>query len=213
MVNYEILPGMVPALLVTLAEGESVLSENGVMLYKDDSVKVSRRLLQGNILEKFERKTLGGMPFFITEFIGPGSVAFSRDGKGEIRDFELKAGEIVDIAEGSLLCFEPSVSYDMRYMGGTLRPGRMIGRWMDRLTGPGKMVIHGYGNIVSFDMEKGEEMIVDYGSLLMKHSSVSETPFNHPLGHGIMGHVESFEVLKLSGQGKVLLQSIDYYKI
>ncbi len=207
--KFETLNGYVPAVLVTLNESESVFAEHGIMLYKDQSVTVGRRSIGGNFLEKMERKGLGDIPFIVAEFKGPGSVAFSRDGKGEIRDIEIPAGVTMDVAEGSLLCATDSIKYDMYYIKGTMRLGRMVGRWMDRLTGPGTAVIHGYGNIISFNLDNGESIVVDYGALLMKHSTVRERTFNQPLGHGLMGHVESFEVLELTGPGSIMLQSID----
>jgi uncharacterized protein (AIM24 family) len=209
-VELETVAGLVPALLATLGPGESVYCENGIMLYKDTPVTVGRKQIPGGgLLKTLERTTFGGLPFFLTEFTGPGSVAFSRDGVGEIRLIDLAAGEEIDVAEGSLLCADARIAYDMVYVKGTHRPGRMVGFWMDRLRGPGKVALHAHGNIISMGLDKGEKITSDFGGLLYKSGSVSAAAFNQPFGGGLLGKLESFEVLELTGPGKVALQTVD----
>lgn len=208
--ELETLKGMVPAVLATLGPQESVYCEHGIMLYKDPSVSVGRKTIQsGGIFATMKRETFGGIPFFLAEFTGPGSVAFSRDGVGEIRDIELAPNEVLDVAEGSLLCAENRIPYDMLYVQGTHRVGRMLGFYMDRLMGPGKIALHGFGNIISMTLAAGEKVTCDYGALLFKSGSVTAKSMNLPFGSGLLGKLEAYEVLELVGPGKVALQSID----
>ncbi len=208
--ELETLKGVVPAALATLAAQESVYCEHGIMLYKDPSVTVGRKTIQsGGLLSTMKRTTVGGIPFFLAEFTGPGSVAFSRDGIGEIRDLELADNEVLDVAEGSLLCAENRIPYDMIYVKGTNRIGRMLGFFMDRLRGPGKIALHGFGNIISMTLAARETMTCDYGALLYKSGTVEAKSLNLPFGSGLLGKLESYEVLELVGPGKVALQSID----
>ncbi|MCI4335801.1 MAG: AIM24 family protein [Thermoplasmata archaeon] len=208
--ELETLKGMVPAVLATLAPQESIYCEHGIMLYKDPSIGVGRKTIQsGGLLSTMKRTAVGGVPFFMAEFTGPGSVAFSRDGIGEIRDIELAPNEVLDVAEGSLLCAENRIPYDMIYVKGTNRIGRMMGFWMDRLTGPGKIALHGYGNIISMTLAAHELVTCDYGAVLFKSASVEARAKNLPFGSGLIGKLESYEVLELVGPGKVALQSID----
>jgi uncharacterized protein (AIM24 family) len=209
-VELETLKGLVPAVLATLAPQESVYCEHGIMLYKDPTVSVGRKTIQsGGMLQTMKRTTVGGIPFYLAEFTGPGSVAFSRDGVGEIRDIELAPNEVLDIAEGSLVCAENRIPYDMLYVKGTHRVGRMLGFWMDRLVGPGKIALHGYGNIISMTLAEKEQITCDYGALLFKSGSVQAVSKNLPFGGGFLGKLESYEVLELIGPGKVAIQSID----
>lgn len=208
--ELETLKGVVPAVLATLAPQESVYCEHGIMLYKDPTVTVGRKTVQsGGMFGSIKRTTVGGIPFFLSEFTGPGSVAFSRDGVGEIRDIELAPNEVLDIAEGSLLCAENRIPYDMIYVKGTNRIGRMLGFFMDRLRGPGKIALHGFGNIISMTLAARETMTCDYGALLYKSGTVEAKSLNLPFGSGLLGKLESYEVLELVGPGKVALQSID----
>ncbi len=208
--ELETLKGVVPAVLATLGPQESIYCEHGIMLYKDPPVTVGRKTIQsGGVLSAAKRTAVGGIPFFLAEYTGPGSVAFSRDGLGEIRDLELAPNEVLDVAEGSLLCAENRIPYEMFYVAGTNRVGRMLGFWMDRLTGPGKLALHGYGNIISMTLGERETVTCDYGALLFKSGSVSAKSRNLPFGSGLLGKLESYEVLELTGPGKIALQSID----
>ncbi|MGI0070750.1 MAG: AIM24 family protein [Thermoplasmata archaeon] len=208
--QLETLKGIVPAVLATLAPQESIYCEHGIMLYKDPSVTVGRKTIQsGGAFGSVQRSTIGGIPFFLSEFTGPGSVAFSRDGVGEIRDIELAPGEVLDVAEGSLLLAENRIPYEMLYVQGTHRLGRMIGFWMDRLTGPGKIALHGYGNVISMTLGPNEKVTSDYGALLYKSGSVQARSLNLPFGGGLLGKLEAYEVLELIGPGKVALESVD----
>lgn len=191
--ELETLKGTVPAILATLGPPESVYCEHGTMRYKDPTVSVGRKTISsGGFLQSAKRSTCGGISFFLSEFTGPGSVAFSRDGVGKIRDLELAPGEVLDVAEGSLLLAEDRIPYDMIPVQGTHRVGRMLGSWMDRLTGPGRVVCPGHGNILGFDLKPEESMDIDHGSLLRSDPTVKIRAVNQPLGGGRTGHALSF---------------------
>jgi uncharacterized protein (AIM24 family) len=209
-VELECLPGLVPTVLVTLAPNEAIYGEHGIMLFKDPPVGVSRKTIQGGgLLQTLERTTVGGIPYFLTEFTGPGHVGLSRDGTGEVRLLDLAANQTIDVAEGSLICADARIHYGMEYVKGTHRPGRMSGLWLDRLTGPGKVAVHGYGNIISMTLAPRETIHTDMGGMLWKDSGVAAKTVNLPFGGGLLGKLEAYEVLELTGPGQVAIQSID----
>jgi hypothetical protein len=43
--QLEVVPGIVPSILATLGPSDAVFAEHGIVLYKDDPVKVSRRTI------------------------------------------------------------------------------------------------------------------------------------------------------------------------
>ena len=43
--QLEVVPGIVPSILASLGPGESVFAEHGIVLYKEDPVKVDRRVI------------------------------------------------------------------------------------------------------------------------------------------------------------------------
>lgn len=200
----------VPIALVSLNPGEQIYCEAGLMVYSDPSVGFRYRFLtQGGAFATMKRTLVGGIPFYLHEYTGPGYVAFSRFRPGEMRTLELAAGRTVDVAEHSLLLATQSVQYDTQYVAGTGRIGRMMGFWLDRLSGPGTVVYQGHGNILNFKLAAGEAMDIDHGALLMKDASVTVKAYNQPLGGGLAGHALSFEALRVEGPGELYLQTVD----
>lgn len=200
----------VPAALVQLNAGEEIYCEAGLMVYADPTVRFAiRPFTQGGLGQILRRTMVGGLPFFFHVYQGPGYAAFSRFSPGEVRILELAPGQIVDIAEHSLLVASNTVQYTTSYVQGTGRIGRMVGFWMDRLTGPGTIVYHGHGNILGFDLKPGESMDIDHGGLLRKDANVSVRAFNQPLGGGLTGHALSFEALHVEGPGRLEIQTVD----
>lgn len=200
----------IPVALVQLDPNEEIVCEGGLMVYSDPSIRLGiRAFTQGGVGQVLRRTMFGGLPFFLHVYQGPGYVAFSRFRPGEIRKLDLAPGQTVDVAEHSLLVATNTVQYTTYYVPGTGRIGRMIGFWMDRLTGPGTVVYHGHGNILGFDLKAGESMQVDHGALLRKDATVNVRSFNQPLGTGLAGHALSFEALHVEGPGRLELQTVD----
>jgi uncharacterized protein (AIM24 family) len=202
--------GHVPNALTELEAGEQVYCEAGVMVYCDPTVQFHMRpMIQGGIMRSLKRSMIGGVPFYMHTYLGPGYAAFSRSEPGEVRVIELAAGQQLDVAEHSLLLASSTVQYDTIYVKGTGRIGRMIGFWMDRLTGPGTIAIHGHGNILSFALDDKEVFDVDHGAVLLKDASVQMQAFNQPLGGGLMGATLSYEAMRIKGPGQLMLQTMD----
>ena len=203
--KMEVVPGIVPSILATLGPNESIYAEHGIVLYKEDPVRVGRKTIKsGGLLSSFKRTTVGGIPFFLTEFTGPGCAAFSRDGVGEVRILELKSGETLDVGEGSLICAENSVSYEAIYVKGT--SGRM-GLWFDQLSGPGQVAIHAYGNFVTLKLAVRETIVAEKGSILYKTPTMPLTPFIQRVGSGLAGRMFSQEMYVIEGPGTIGLQT------
>ena len=69
--QLEVVPGIVPSVLATLGQGESVFAEHGIVLYKEDPVQVGRKNIHSKgLLSTLKRTTVGGLPFFMAEFTG-----------------------------------------------------------------------------------------------------------------------------------------------
>lgn len=202
--------GYIPNALVELAPGERAFCEAGVVVYQDPSITFHQKAFtQGGMAKVLKRTLIGGIPYYQHSYIGPGYAAFSRASPGEVRIVELAPGEIVDVAEHSLLLASDTVQYDVIYVKGTGRIGRMVGFWMDRLTGPGTIAVHGHGNILSFTLAPGETFDVDHGGVLLKDDRIQMQAFNQPLGGGLLGSAMSYEAMRITGPGRLWLQTLD----
>lgn len=202
--------GFVPSVLTELGPGEEVFCEAGVMVYCDPSIDFRMRpFVQGGIAKTLKRNLVGGIPFYMHTFTGPGYAAFSRAGPGEVRILELAQGESIDVAEHSLLLASKSVQYDTFYVPGRGGLGRLAGFWMDRVTGPGTVAIHGHGNILSFTLAPNETFDIDHGGILMKDPTVQMEAFLQHLGGGLTGGALAYSALRTRGPGRLLLQTLD----
>jgi uncharacterized protein (AIM24 family) len=208
--QVEVKGEFIPVALATLGPGEQIFCEGGLMVFSDPTIGFGIRwMTQGGVLGAMKRTLVGGLPFQLHEYTGPGYVAFSRFRPGETRVVTLDAGKAVDVAEHSLLLATNGIGYETFYVAGTGRIGRMIGFWMDRLTGPGTFAFQGHGNILKFTLAEKEAMDIDHGALLMKDASVTVRAYNQPLGGGLVGHALSFEALRVEGPGEIYLQTVD----
>jgi uncharacterized protein (AIM24 family) len=199
----------IPVALVKLGPGEEIFCESGLDVYMDPTIQPQLKAIRQGGFGGAVRRMVGGIPYHQVTFTGPGYVALSRAGPGEVRTVTLAAGETIDVAEGSLLCATESVRYDIEYVRGTGRIGRMIGFFLDRLSGPGTVALHGHGNILSFTLPADELVQVDHGALLLKDATVQVRSFNQPVGGGLLGHAMSFEALEVKGPGRLWLQTLD----
>jgi uncharacterized protein (AIM24 family) len=204
-VELEVVPGIVPSVLATLEKGEAVFAEHGIVLYKEDPVGVGRKNIhtQG-FLSTLKRTTVGGLPYFMTEFTGPGHACFSRDGVGEVRIMELGPGETLDVAEGSLVCADNRIGYEVIHVKGA--PG-WGGMWMDQLVGPGKCALHAYGNFITMRLGPQETVVCERGSILHKTPGMVLEPHIQRVGSGLTGRAFAQEMYIVHGPGTVGLQT------
>ena len=77
-VVYHIEGELVPSLTLELMS-VPVYFEHHVLLWKDPSIQIGVKSLRGAF-----KRVISGMPIFMTEANGPGRIAFSRDGVGQI---------------------------------------------------------------------------------------------------------------------------------
>ena len=97
-VTYHLDGELVPVLTVELSPGTSVYFEHHVILWKHPSVNIGIRAMKGAI-----KRMMAGMQVFVTEAVGPGQIAFSRDGAGHIVPIHMKAGEELHVREHQFL--------------------------------------------------------------------------------------------------------------
>src|SRR5271156_5964791 len=92
-VTYHIQGELVPALHIELAQ-EPVYFEHYILLWKDPRVEIQLMSLKGAF-----KRMVAGMPLIMTQAIGPGRIAFSRDGVGHVFALHFTQGESIDVRE------------------------------------------------------------------------------------------------------------------
>jgi uncharacterized protein (AIM24 family) len=164
--------GVVPVAEVTLAPADSVFFEHHAMLWKDETVPMSVMSTPGGA-----KRLLSGLPFVLSVARGPGRVALSRDAEGELVVMPIDPPAEVDVREHALVLATGTLTYSFEKLPGVramLAAG--TGMYLDRYvaeSGPGLMVLHGYGNVFQRALGQGESIQVDPGAFLYKDSSVT----------------------------------------
>ncbi|MSV29393.1 MAG: TIGR00266 family protein [Bryobacterales bacterium] len=128
--NY---PGRIQAF--SLGAGQSVMAQRHAFLFAQTTVQLNVALVK-----KLGAGLLGGEGFVLEKLTGPGQVFIH--GGGDFVEFELQAGEGLQVDTGCIVAFDESVDYDIQYVGGiktALFGGE--GLFLATLTGPGKVIV------------------------------------------------------------------------
>jgi len=118
-----------------LADGRSILVQR-------DSFLLAQTTVQLNIAftKKLGVGFFGGEGFILEKLTGPGSVFIH--GGGDFVEFQLGAGEVLQVDTGCIVAFEEGVSYDIQFVGGiktAIFGGE--GLFLATLTGPGRAIV------------------------------------------------------------------------
>jgi uncharacterized protein (TIGR00266 family) len=126
-------PGRIQAF--ELPAGKSWLVQRDSFLLAQHSVQLNIALVK-----KLGAGFFGGEGFILERLTGPGTV-FIHAG-GDHLEFDLQAGETLQVDTGCVVGFEESVNYDIQFVGGiktAIFGGE--GLFLTTLTGPGKVLV------------------------------------------------------------------------
>jgi uncharacterized protein (AIM24 family) len=158
------------------------------------------------------KRMVAGMPIFMTEAQGPGEIAFSRDGAGQIMPLHLSAGQGVAVREHQFLAATGNLDYTFTRIRGL---SNMLfgssGFFVDefRATG-GEAVLwlHGYGNVFEKALGAGEQIDLEPGGWVYRDSSVRMDIQVFGLKTGIFGGSGQLVFNRFTGPGRVGIQSM-----
>lgn len=205
-VTYHIEGELVPVLHLELSH-TPVYFEHHILLWKDPQVPIELKPMRGAL-----KRVLAGMPIFMTSARGPGRIAFSRDGAGQVFALHLSPGESVDVREHQFLAATDSVDFTfnrVRGIANMLLGG--TGFFIDTFTATaadGILWLHGYGNVFEVELLPGEQIDIEPGGWIYKSPTVSmETVFQR-LATGLFASGGQIAWNRFTGPGKIALQSM-----
>lgn len=118
-----------------LAPGQSILAQRDAFICAESTVQLNIALVKRLGVGLF-----GGEGFILEKLTGPGNV-FIHAG-GDFVEFNLNAGESVQVDTGCIVAFDEAVQYDIQLAGGiktAIFGGE--GLFLATLTGPGRVII------------------------------------------------------------------------
>ena len=199
---------------IMLKPGQEIYAEAGKMVYKTANVHWETRMSGGSIGDKLLgaiRRTVMGESIFLTYFRadGPGEVGFAGHYPGKLAVFDLEPGRSVLAQRDAFVLAESGVQLTValvKRLGAGFFGGE--GFILERLTGPGKVFIHGGGDFVEFNLNMGETLQVNTGCIVAFDESVT---YDIELAGGIKTALfggEGFFLATLTGPGRVIVQSM-----
>lgn len=126
-------PGRIQAF--DLKAGQSILAQRDSFVCAQATARVDIAFVK-----KIGSGLFGGEGFILEKISGPGT-AFIHAG-GDFVEFELKAGEVLQVDTGCIVAFDESVDYDVQFAGGiktAIFGGE--GLFLATLRGPGRVIL------------------------------------------------------------------------
>ena len=206
---YRIEGELLPALHVALDGSTPVMFENHVLFWKQPQIDVRMRKMKGTF-----KRMISGMPIFMTEATGEGQIAFSRDDPGHVFPVHLAADQTLLVRENQFVAATSNLDFTYERAGGW---GSMIfgqqGFFITRFTassGEAVLWLHAYGNAFEVDLKPGEVIDVEPGAWIYRQDSVGYSQQVFGLKTGLLGGKGNFVFNRMTGPGRVALQSGRY---
>lgn len=207
-VTYHLEGELVPVLHIELS-GTPIYFEHHVLLWKHPQVDIGVKSLAGAF-----KRVLSGMPIFMTQAKGPGHIAFSRDGPGQILPMHLSRGQSLDVREHQFLAATDSIDFTFKSIRGFANMlFSQSGLFIDTFTArtDGVVWLHGYGNVFEVTLGAGEQFDVEPGGWVYKDPSVSLETELMQLSTGLFASGGQLVFNRFTGPGRLGIQSMYYH--
>ena len=212
--RYSIEGGSLPAVIIQLDSGETILSEAGGRTWSRGPV-VTETKTEGGAGKAIGR-LFTGESLFMSRYTaqGPAEIAFSSSFPGRIVARELGPGESIICQKSAVLCATLGVELAVHFqkkLGAGLVGGE--GFIMQRVTGPGMVFLEVDGYCQEYDLAPGEPLICDTGVLaIMDATCQMDVQMVKGVKNVLFGGEGLFDTV-ITGPGKVHLQTMTIAKL
>ena len=208
--RYEIKGEPLPVVVCKLEEGEKMITERGSMSWMSPNMKMETSG-GGSIGEAFGRLISGEAIFqnIYTAQGGPGLIAFASSFPGSIRTIEISPGNDFIVQKTGFLASESGVELSVFFrkkLGSGFFGGE--GFIMQRLSGNGLAFIEIDGSAVEYELEAGQQIVVDTGYLAAMSSTCSMDIQTIPGVKNMFFGGEGVFNTVVTGPGRVILQTM-----
>lgn len=164
--RYEIHGETLPVVVCELEKGEAMITEKGAMAWMSPNMQMETNA--GGIGKAFGRLFSGESMFRNTYTAkgGPGMIAFASSFPGSVRAFEVGPGQEYIFQKSAFLASETGVALSVHFhkkLGSGLFGGE--GFILQRLSGRGIVFAEFDGYIMEYELEAGQQMVIDTGYL------------------------------------------------
>ncbi|SEH51222.1 MULTISPECIES: TIGR00266 family protein [Atopobiaceae] len=205
--NYDIKGGAFPVVLCNLADGEKMITEKGSMVWMTPNMEMTT---VGGGIGKMFGKAFSGESMFQNIYTahGAGMIAFGSSFPGRIVPIQLSGNSFV-LQKSAFLAAEPGVKLDIFFnkkVGAGIFGGE--GFIMQKVSGTGIAFAEIDGDLIEYQLEAGQQMVVDTGYVAGFESTVSiDIQQVAGLKNKMLGG-EGFFNTVLTGPGRIWLQTM-----
>ena len=207
--KYQIKGEPMPVVVCHLESGESVICESGAMSWMSPNLEMETS--GGGASKMFGRMFSGESMFqnVYTARKGAGMIAFASKFPGDIRAVEITPDNPIICQKGAFLActagVELSVAFQQKFSTGLFGGEGFI---MQKLSGKGVAFIEIDGSTMEYNLERGQQLLIDTGYLAMMDSTVKmEIQKVKGLKNAMFGGEGLFNTL-VTGPGRVVIQTM-----
>ena len=207
--KYEIKGEPMPVVICELEAGESMITERGSMVWMSPNMQMETSA--GGLGKAFGRLFSGESMFrnIYTAQGGPGMIAFASSFPGAIRVVEVTPDHPVVAQKAAFLAatsgVELSVFFQKKLGAGFFGGEGFI---MQKLTGHGLAFIEIDGSAVEYELQRGQQLVVDTGNLAMMSDTCSmDIQSVRGVKNVLFGGEGLFNTV-VTGPGRVTLQTM-----
>ena len=208
--RYEIQGDTLPVVICYLDGGEKMITEKGAMSWMSPNMHMATSTNDG-IGKAFGRMFSGESMFqnIYTAQGGPGMIAFASCFPGSILPYQISPGRELIVQKSGFLASEAgvnlSVFFQKRFGSGLFGGEGFI---MQRLAGEGMVFLEFDGHVVEYDLQPGQQIIVDTGYLAAMEATCSMDIQTVPGVKNMLFGGEGIFNTVITGPGHIWLQTM-----
>ena len=208
--RYEIKGETLPVVICQLEGGEKMITEGGGMSWMSPNM-LMETTTNGGIGKAFGRMFSGEKMFqnIYTAQGGSGMIAFASSFPGSIKAFEIAPGQEMIFQKSAFLAGEAGVQLSVfsnkKFSSGLFGGEGFI---MQKISGLGIVFAEFDGHVVEYELQPGQQIVVDTGHLAAMTASCQIEIKSVPGVKNMLFGGEGLFNTVISGPGKVWLQTM-----
>lgn len=208
--KYQIQGETLPVVICELESGEKMITEGGAMSWMSPNM-LMETTSGGGIGKAFGRAFSGEKMFqnIYTAQGGPGMIAFASSFPGSIRAFQIVPGQEMIFQKSAFLASEVGVQLSVHFrkkLGSGLFGGE--GFIMQKISGQGIVFAEFDGHVVEYELQPGQQIIIDTGHLAAMSATCSMDIRSVPGVKNMLFGGEGIFNTVITGPGHVWLQTM-----
>jgi uncharacterized protein (TIGR00266 family) len=212
-VQSKVSSGHTPAVVIGLDPGEEVVAEAGAMMFLSGGVTM-RAEMHGGLAGGLKR-AMAGESMFLTTYRAEttsGAIGLTGPYPGSIRELTMDGTTDVICERHGYLAHHGAIKLEkafakrlgMGFFGGG------EGFVLQRISGTGKVWLHGGGDFIDFTLADGQGLVVDTGCMVCFDATVRyDVKLQGGVSNSLMGG-EGLYLVNMVGPGKVTLQTLPF---